>query len=78
VKRHLTHLAMCAPMLVIAAVLLINGASVASLLPLLGCVGMMMAMMLLMPGHQHGHGGHRSAENAEPEGARLNVETTRR
>jgi hypothetical protein len=69
---------MCAPMLVIGVVLLINGASVASLLPFIACVGMMWAMMMLMPGHRHGHGGHRPDESAERQDAGLNVETTRR
>lgn len=77
-KRHLTHLAMCAPMLIIAVVLLANGASIASLLPFIACVGMMALMMMLMPGHQHGHGGHAPAENPERQDAELNVETTRR
>jgi hypothetical protein len=79
VKGHLKHLAMCAPMLVIAAVLLIGGASAASLLPFIACVGMMWLMMRMMgEGHQHGHGGHRPDESGERRDAGLTGETTRR
>ena len=56
-KRHLTHMAMCAPMLVIAIVLIIGGAgALAVLVPVLGCVLMMAVMMRLMGGHGHAHG----------------------
>ncbi len=69
---------MCAPMLVVAVILLASGVGVAALLPFIACVGMMMLMMMLMPGHQHRHEGHAEAENAERREAGLNVETTRR
>jgi len=75
-KGHLKHLAMCAPMLVIAVVLLISGASIASLLPFVACVGMMWLMMMLMPGHQRREG-HAPSEDPERQDARLNVETSR-
>ena len=44
-KSHAKHLLMCAPMLVVAAVLLIGGANVVSLLPLAVCALMMVFMM---------------------------------
>jgi hypothetical protein len=47
------HVLMCAPMIVVAAVLLFGGAGVASLVPLVGCMLMMAVMMSLMGG---GHG----------------------
>jgi hypothetical protein len=52
-RGHLMHVLMCAPMIVVAAVLLFGGAGVASLVPLVGCMLMMAAMMSLMGG---GHG----------------------
>ena len=52
-KGHLMHVLMCAPMIVVAAVLLFGGAGVASLVPLVGCMLMMVVMMGLMSG---GHG----------------------
>ena len=56
-KGHLTHMVMCAPMLVIAIVLIIGGAgALAVLVPVLGCVLMMAVMMRLMGGHGHAHG----------------------
>jgi hypothetical protein len=47
-RGHLKHLAMCAPMIVLAVVLLAAGAGVASLVPLAACVLMMAAMMWAM------------------------------
>ena len=52
-KKHLGHLAMCAPMFVIAGVLIAGGAGVGAVIPLLACVLMMTLMMGGM-----GHGGH--------------------
>jgi hypothetical protein len=58
VNGHLKHLAMCAPMLVIAVVLLVSGAGVASVVPLLACAAMMVVMMRAMDaGRQHHRGG---------------------
>jgi hypothetical protein len=47
-KVHLKHLAMCAPMFVLAGILLASGVGVASLVPLAACVLMMAAMMWAM------------------------------
>ncbi len=44
-KNHLKHLAMCAPMLILAAVLLATGSGLAILLPVVACVVMMGLMM---------------------------------
>lgn len=58
-KHHAMHLLMCAPMLVIGAVLLIGGAGLSSLVPVVGCVlmmGMMMQMMGGMGGDKRGPG----------------------
>ena len=44
-KKHLGHLAMCAPMILIAAVLLATGSGVGILIPLAGCMLMMAVMM---------------------------------
>ena len=52
-KGHRMHVLMCAPMVVVAAVLLFGGAGVASLIPLIGCMLMMAVMMSFMGG---GHG----------------------
>ena len=60
-KGHFKHLAMCSPMFVIAAILLIGGTGVAvALLPVVGCVVMMWLMMRMMGhgGHAHGGEGH--------------------
>jgi hypothetical protein len=56
-KGHLKHLAMCAPMFLLAGIFLATGTGVAALLPLAVCVLMMGAMMALMGGHGGGHGG---------------------
>jgi len=58
-KRHLKHLLMCAPMLVIGLVLLAGGAGVGALLPLVGCMAMMGAMMWMMMGGMGGSGDRR-------------------
>jgi hypothetical protein len=47
-KGHLKHLAMCAPMLVLAGVLLATGTGVAILVPLAACVLMMGVMAAAM------------------------------
>ena len=52
-RHHLKHLLMCAPMLVVAAILLATGSGVAILIPLAACM-LMMAMM--MGGMEHGEG----------------------
>ena len=59
-KRHVGHMAMCAPMFVLAGILIATGSPVASVLPLLGCVLMMVFMHGAM-GHGHSHS-HRSHE----------------
>ena len=52
-KRHLGHLAMCAPMIIIGVVLLAGGAGLGAIVPLVACVLMMTLMMGGMD-----HGGH--------------------
>ena len=44
-KPHLKHLAMCAPMLVVGLVLVIGGAGVGALSPMVVCVVMMGLVM---------------------------------
>ena len=60
-KHHAMHIAMCAPMIVIAGVLLASGRGVAILIPLAACMLMMALMMGAMGwGASHrGHGGER-------------------
>jgi hypothetical protein len=58
-KGHWKHLAMCAPMIALAAVLIATGASAAALVPVAGCVlmmGLMMAAMGMFAGRRGGHG----------------------
>ena len=58
-KKHLGHLAMCAPMIVIGAVLLVGGAGFGAVVPLIACVLMMSLMMGGMDhGGDSGHAGH--------------------
>lgn len=52
-KRHLKHLAMCAPMIVIAVILLATGSGVGVLIPLVACTLMMVLMMNGMGAHGH-------------------------
>jgi hypothetical protein len=55
--KHATHLLMCAPMILVAAILLATGSGIAILLPLAGCMLMMALMMGAMGGDDgHGHG----------------------
>lgn len=54
-RKHLGHLAMCAPMIVVGAILVIGGAGLGALVPVLACALMMTVMMGSM-----GHGGHDS------------------
>lgn len=54
-KRHTMHLAMCAPMVLVAIILIATGSGLAILLPLAGC----MLMMSMMMGGMHGHHGSR-------------------
>ena len=54
-KHHAMHIAMCAPMFVVAGILLATGTGVLVLLPLIGCVLMMWLMMSAM-GHDGGQG----------------------
>jgi hypothetical protein len=49
-KVHAKHLLMCAPMILVVAVLLATGSSLAVLIPAVGCMVMMGAMMALMWG----------------------------
>jgi hypothetical protein len=56
-KRHLPHLLMCLPMLLVAAFFVLGGAGFAALLPVLGCMLMMGLMMSVMGGHSHGDSG---------------------
>ena len=58
-KGHLKHLLMCAPMLVVAVILIAGGTNLlASILPLAVCMLMMWAMMSAMGDHG-GHGSER-------------------
>ena len=54
-KKHLGHLAMCAPMIVIGGILLVGGAGFGAVIPIIACVVMMSLMMGGMD-----HGGHDS------------------
>lgn len=57
-KHHLKHLAMCAPMIVLAAILLATGSGIAILIPLGACMLMMVVMMGGMgKGGEHGGDG---------------------
>lgn len=62
-KHHAMHLLMCGPMLVVALIAIAAGASVASLLPVVLCMGMMAAMMGGM------HGGHERDGEPDNRGA---------
>ena len=53
--KHAKHVLMCAPMILVAAVLLATGSGIAILLPLAGCMLMMVLMMNAMGGGS-GHG----------------------
>lgn len=55
-KHHAAHLLMCAPMLVVALVLIAGGAGLASLVPVIACMLMMGVMMGGMMGAMRGHG----------------------
>ena len=48
--KHAKHLLMCAPMIVLAAILLATGSGIAILIPLAGCMLMMAVMMNAMGG----------------------------
>ena len=57
-KQHLSHVLMCLPMIIVAAILLVTGSGAAILLPLAACMLMMWVMMAGMGGHGgHGSGG---------------------
>lgn len=47
-KRHLAHLASCAPMIVIAGVGAVTGARLSCLALMLGCIAAMVVMMSAM------------------------------
>lgn len=56
-KHHAMHLLMCAPMILVAIVLIASGSGLGILLPLAAC----MLMMSMMMGGSHGghdHGNH--------------------
>lgn len=55
-KRHGVHIAMCAPMILVAGILLASGSGVAILIPLAGCM-LMMAMMMNAMGQGGGQSG---------------------
>lgn len=60
--KHAKHLLMCAPMILVAGILLATGSSLFVLLPLAGCMLAMALMMSAMgegDGHADGHTGHR-------------------
>ena len=66
-KKHLGHLAMCAPMIVIGGVLLASGAGFGAVIPLIACVLM---MSLMMGGMDHGgHAGHSGHAGHEKPGS---------
>jgi hypothetical protein len=56
VKQHLKHVAMCAPMIILAAILLVRGSGPGVLIPLAGCL-LMMAVMMRAMGGGGGQGG---------------------
>lgn len=56
-KHHAMHIAMCAPMIVIAGILLASGSGVGILIPLAACM-LMMALMMGAMGEGGGHEGH--------------------
>ena len=60
-KHHSMHIAMCAPMVVVAGILLASGSGVGILIPLAACMLMMAVMMGVMgeAGGHEGHGGER-------------------
>lgn len=59
-KHHLSHVLMCLPMIIVAAVLLLSGSGVAVLVPLAGCMLMMAVMMAAMgQSGSSGDGGQR-------------------
>lgn len=60
-KKHLGHLAMCAPMFLIVGVLIAGGAGFGTLFLLVGCVLM---MSLMMGGMDHGGHGDRDRESS--------------
>ena len=55
-KHHGMHLLVCMPMVVLAALAIASGSSFVLLMPVLGCVLMMMAMMGGMGGRSGGEG----------------------
>ena len=58
VSHHLKHLAMCAPMILVAAVLLATGSGLRTLVPLAGCMLMMaLAMAAAFTSERDGRGG---------------------
>jgi hypothetical protein len=57
-KHHAAHMLMCAPMIIVAAIAIASGASVAALIPVLACVGMMTMMM----GAMHNAGSRRDKD----------------
>ena len=54
-KKHLGHLLMCAPMIIVGVVLVIGGAGLGAIVPVLACVLMTTLMMGSMgrSGHDH-------------------------
>jgi hypothetical protein len=50
-RRHGSHMWMCGAMIALALVLLVVSGNPAALLPAIGCVLMMAAMMSMMGGH---------------------------
>ena len=52
--KHASHMWLCGAMIIGAGVLAIVTGTVAVLLPAAGCVLMMLVMMRMMGGHDHG------------------------
>ena len=60
-KKHLGHLAMCAPMIILAAILIATGSGLFILFPLAAC---MLMMAVMMGGMDHGgHDDHRGHQH---------------
>lgn len=56
-RRHLKHVVMCAPMIVVGVILLATGSGAGALIPIVVCTLMMVLMMNGMGAHSHGDRG---------------------
>ena len=64
-RRHGMHMWMCGAMVLVALIVVLATGSVFALLPAIGCVVMMGAMMWMM-GRGMSHAGHRRSEHLTP------------